>query len=91
MYSLTGTTRVSHEEHGEFKADKEGGFELPPALGEQLRGTHIGGQKAWEDDGERSLRLLVEDEARRRDPATLLAAVERLAAREAPAPAQPNK
>ena len=82
LYSTTGVTHLSNEDHGDFEVDEDGGFELPHELGEQLRNTHIGGQKAWEDDGERSLRLVAEEDARRRDPASMYELMEKLVNRE---------
>ena len=58
----------------------DGIIEVPEALGVRLRDTHIGGQKTWEDEPQRHARLLAEEAERRKDPATLLAAVEALAA-----------
>lgn len=89
IYSLNGTTGISDEDHGTFEPDQDGGFDVPAGLGERLVNTHFAGLKVWETEGERSTRLVNEEEARRRDPATLLAAVETLvAAQNAQAEAQ---
>lgn len=80
IFSLNGTVGISDEDHGTFEAEDDGGFDVPAALGDRLVNTHLGGQKVWETEGERSTRLVQEEEARRRDPATLLAAVETLVA-----------
>lgn len=80
LYTLLDASSVHDEDHGSFDVDPEtGAVEVPQELGLLLHRTHIGGRKAWEDDAERSTRLAEEDLARRKDPATLLAAVEALA------------
>jgi hypothetical protein len=94
IYSLFGTTSLVHDEHGEFEPDEDGGFELPHEFGVELHKVHLNGQKAWETDAERSLRIAAEEDAHRKDPATLLAAVESLVAAQtaaAEAAAEANK
>lgn len=88
LYTLTGASGVTNEEHGSFEVDPETGIlEVPEALGLVLHATHINGKAAWETDAERSTRIASEDLARRQDPATLLAAVEALTQKVAePAP-----
>lgn len=63
-----------------YPVGDDGTVEVPEDLGRRLRDTHVGGVKAWEDETERHARLLAEESERRKDPATLLAAVEALAA-----------
>ncbi|HEY3718374.1 MAG TPA: hypothetical protein VGL39_27945 [Jatrophihabitantaceae bacterium] len=71
LYTLTGAAGVSHEDHGEFEVDDDGGVELPPEFGEYLHRTHVGGVKSWETQTERHDRLIAEELERRRDPAQL--------------------
>ena len=72
LYTLTGAASVSNDEHGTFEVDPEtGAVEVPEALGRILHGTCFGGRRVWEDDAERSQRLVAEDLERRRDPAVL--------------------
>jgi hypothetical protein len=78
LYTLTGASGVSNEDYGDFDVDEDGSIEVPEAFGVLLRDSHIGGVKAWEDEIERFHRLAAEDVARRKDPATLLATVEKL-------------
>lgn len=77
LYSLTGATALDHAE-GHFEADEDGAFDLPDDIAEEIHGFHVGGKPAWEDDIERQNRLLQEELERRKDPATLLGAVEQL-------------
>ncbi|MCI3277652.1 hypothetical protein [Streptomyces cylindrosporus] len=90
LYTLTGATALDAEE-GHFEADEQGGFDFPDELSDQLHAFHVGGKPQWETDVERQQRLLAEELERRKDPATLLAAVEKLvsAAEATPAPEEP--
>jgi hypothetical protein len=78
LYTRTGATAVADPQHGQFKAGQDGGFDLPDALGQRLHGFHIDGQPLWETDIERQHRLIAEEMERRKDPATLLDAVQQL-------------
>ncbi|WP_155589809.1 hypothetical protein [Streptomyces cavernae] len=80
LYTRTGATAVDDPEYGNFQADDEGGFDLPDPLANRLHGFHINGRPAWETDLERQNRLIAEEIERRKDPATLLAAVQQLVA-----------
>jgi hypothetical protein len=88
LYSRTGATAVDATE-GHYEPAEDGGFDFPDALGAQLHGSAVGGQAQWETFIERQHRVAGEEAARRADPATLLAAVEKLVAagEAAPAPA----
>lgn len=74
-----GTSDVNHG-GVIYKAAPDGGFDFPNEVSDQLKRFAIGGQKLWEDAIERQHRLIAEEAARRADPATLLAAVEKLVA-----------
>jgi hypothetical protein len=78
LYTRTGATTLDDPEFGHFEADENGSFLLPEELAERLRRFHVGGLPAWETDVERQRRLALEEADRRRDPETLLAAVEKL-------------
>lgn len=78
LYTRTGATALDDPEHGHFDADEQGAFLLPEDLAERLRRFHVGGKPAWETDVERQRRLIHEEMERRKDPATLLDAVEQL-------------
>ncbi|MFE2407118.1 hypothetical protein ACFXDE_02105 [Kitasatospora sp. NPDC059408] len=74
LYSRTGATALDHPHHGRIEADPgHGGFDLPEELAEELRSF-----PAWETDVERQQRLVAEEIERRKDPATLLDAVQQL-------------
>ena len=78
LYSRTGQTVLNDPEYGTFEVDPNGGFEFPEDLGERVHAFHIGGKPAWETDVERQRRLAQEELDRRRDPATLMDAVQQL-------------
>lgn len=90
LYSLTGAGAVDDPAFGHFGPAADGGFDFPGPLSDRLHGVAIGGRRQWEDAMERGRRLILEEQARRADPATLLAAVETLVARSEapPAPAR---
>lgn len=94
LYSRTGATALDDPEYGHFDAGPSGGFDLPDDLSDRLHGFHVAGQPMWETDVERQHRLINEELERRKDPATLLAAVEQLvnAAKSSasPSPAEPS-
>lgn len=78
LYSLTGASALDDPEYGRFEAEDDGGFELPDDLAERLHKFHLAGRPAWEDQIEQQARLMEEELERRKDPATLLQAVEQL-------------
>lgn len=80
LYSLTGATALDDPQYGHFDADDQGGFDFPDDVSEPLRRFHAGGKPMWEDDIQRQNRLINEELERRKDPATLLGAVEALVA-----------
>lgn len=89
LYTRTGATALTDPEYGSFTADAEGGFDLPDELSDRLRRFHVRGQAAWETDLERQNRLVAEEIERRKDPATLLDAVQQLVAAAKSLPAAP--
>ncbi|MFJ6085170.1 hypothetical protein ACIQI8_27555 [Streptomyces sp. NPDC092369] len=80
LYTRTGATVLEDPDFGTFNADEQGGFDFPNELSSRLRAFHVEGRPVWEDDIERQQRLLNEEMERRKDPATLLGAVEALVA-----------
>lgn len=90
LYTRTGATALDDAQFGHFDAGPDGCFDVPEEFGEHLRRFHLSGRPAWETDIERQARLVAEELERRKDPATLLAAVEQIvAAAAAVAPAAP--
>lgn len=91
LYTRTGATALDHPEHGHFDADENGAFDFPDEVSDGLHSFHAGGKPMWETDVERQHRLMQEELERRKDPATLLDAVEQImrAAQVASAPAEP--
>lgn len=78
LYSRTGATALDDPEFGHYDANKDGAFDLPNELSDRLHGFCVNGQPLWETDVERQHRLITEELERRKDPATLLGAVEQL-------------
>ncbi|MDX3672715.1 hypothetical protein [Streptomyces europaeiscabiei] len=78
LYSRTGVTALDDPEFGTFHANEDGGFDFPDEVSDRLHGFHLHGQPMWETDVERQRRLVTEELERRKDPATLLNAVEQL-------------
>lgn len=78
LYSRTGVTRLDDPEHGTFDVDEAGGFNFPDEVSDRLHAFHMGGKPLWETDIERQRRLISEEMDRRKDPSTLLSAVEQL-------------
>lgn len=77
LYTRTGATQVSAGGNV-FTADENGAFEFPQDVGAEVRAFHVAGKPAWEDEAERGARLAAEQMERLRDPATLLAEVQKM-------------
>lgn len=77
LYSRTDTGAVEHD-GVHYEPEGDGGFEFPEDVGEQLHSFHTGGKPQWETQIERQARLMNEEMERRKDPATLLSAVEQI-------------
>lgn len=78
LYTRTGATVLDDPDHGHFEADDQGGFDFPDDLSDRLHGFAVGGRPLWETEVERQRRLMAEEMERRRDPATLMEAVQQL-------------
>ena len=97
LYTLTDASKIADPEFGTFTVGEDGAFDgLPEELANRLHPF-----PAWENDAERTLRLVVAEQKRLADPATMLAEMQAmaqgqreltaalLAARSAAAPAAP--
>jgi hypothetical protein len=78
LYSRMGVITLDDPEYGTFTADETGGFDFPDDVSDRLHAFHHAGRPMWETDIERQRRLIQEELDRRKDPATLLSAVEQL-------------
>jgi hypothetical protein len=78
LYTRTGAVALDDPEYGTFHADENGGFDFPDEVSDRLHSFHHRGEPMWETDTERQRRQVVEEMERRKDPATLLSAVEQL-------------
>ena len=75
LYSRIDANAVSHA--GQlYKPGDEGAFDVPEHIGRELVTFHAGGRPLWETDISRQNRLIGDEMARRKDPATLYEAVE---------------
>lgn len=80
LYPLNAPrTVVDHPVWGHYEADDEGGFDFPDEMSDELHSFCHRGKRIWENEDERSLRLHGDEVARRRDPQSLYAAVEKIA------------
>lgn len=79
LYTRTGATQVSAAGQV-FTVDGNGAFEFPQELGAQMHSFHMDGKPAWEDDAERAARLAAEQMEKLRDPATMLAELQKMTA-----------
>lgn len=78
LYPRQDVVLITGPDGTEYVANEDGSFDFPDDFASVLQATHVAGEKSWEDDAEREARLIAAERARRRDPAELLAAVERL-------------
>jgi hypothetical protein len=91
LYSRTGAVAHDHPEYGHFEAGKDGGFDFPDELSDELLRFHVGKQPIWEDQVGRQARTAAEEEARMRDPATLATLVAELVRAAQPSQAEAPK
>ena len=90
LYPMADVGAVDDPEFGHIDPEDDGGFDFPGPLADRLHGVAVRGQRQWESSIERQRRLILEEQARRADPATLLAAVEQLV-KQAAAEPEPAK
>lgn len=77
LYSQVGATAHDDPDYGHFEPDDEdGGFPFPDEVSDLIGGFAVKGRKLWETEAERADRLHGQEMARRRDPASMLAAME---------------
>ena len=81
LYSLIGATAVTDPASAkQYEPGDDGGFDLPDPLATAQLAFHSAGKPMWETGPQRRERLLGEELERRKDPATLLDAVNQLVA-----------
>lgn len=79
LYTRTGAIALTDPETGRiYEASPDGGFDFPDDLSDSLHRFAVRGRPMWETDIERQRRLIGEEQERRKDPATLLSAVEQI-------------
>lgn len=76
LYTTDGATQIDDAEFGTFKPDANGAYNgLPDAMYAKLHG-----RPGWENDAERAARLTAEQMEKLRDPATMLAEMQKMTA-----------
>jgi hypothetical protein len=76
LYNTAGATQVDDPEFGTFKPDANGAFDgLPDPMYAKLHG-----RPGWESEAERAARLTAEQMEKLRDPATMLAELQKMTA-----------
>lgn len=79
LYSRTGATAITDPATGTvYEPGPDGGFDLPEEFAAAQHRFHVKGQPLWETDIEMRQRLAQEELERRKDPVTLLSAVEQI-------------
>lgn len=76
LYNTEGATQVDDPEFGTFAPDANGAFDgLPDGMYAKLHG-----RPGWENEAERTARLAAEQLEKLRDPATMLAEMQKMTA-----------
>jgi hypothetical protein len=76
LYNTEGATQVDDPDFGTFKPDANGAFDgLPDPMYAKLHG-----RPGWENEAERAARLAAEQMEKLRDPATMLAELQKMTA-----------
>lgn len=88
LHTRSGATGFSHPDFGDFDVAEDGTVNVPDELARQLLATRVDGVEQWETDIDHRSRLLDEERDRRKDPATLLAEVEKLTSERTPGSAE---
>lgn len=79
LYPLTAADAVTDPAGGvRYEPGPDGGFDFPEHFGRAQHSFCVAGRRLWETDAERRARLAGEEAERRKDPASLLDAVERI-------------
>ncbi len=76
LYSLVGADQHVDPDGIRYFPDEAGGFDFPDDISDLVGGFAVKGRKLWETETERADRLHGMELARRRDPASLLTAME---------------
>jgi len=79
LYTRTGAAQVSVEGKV-YTVGADGAFDFPPEVGAALHSFHVDGKPAWEDGAELAARLAAEQMEMLRDPATMLAELQKMTA-----------
>ena len=77
LYSRAGACVVQHE-GVTYKPGPDAGFDFPDHVSDVVHSFAVGGRRLWETAVERQGRIMSEEMDRRRDPAELYAAVEKI-------------
>lgn len=80
LYSLVGADSHVTTDGTRHTPDEAGGFDFPDEVSDAIGGFAVKGKRLWETEGERVDRLHGLEMARRRDPASMLTAMEENAA-----------
>ena len=80
LYSLVGADAHKDPEYGLFTPDGSGAFPFPDEVSDVLVTCAVRGRKQWETEEARAERMHGQEMARRRDPASVLTAMEENAA-----------
>jgi hypothetical protein len=81
LYSLVGAIAHEDPEYGHFEADEaDGSFAFPDDVSDVLVTLAVRGKRLWETEEQRAERMHGLEMARRRDPASVLTAMEENAA-----------
>jgi hypothetical protein len=76
LYNTEGAAQVDDPEYGTFKPGESGAFDgLPDGMYAKLHG-----RPGWENEAERAARLTAEQMEKLRDPATMLAELQKMTA-----------
>lgn len=76
LYSLAGAIAHEDPDYGHFEAGDDGSFAFPDDVSDVLVTCAIRGRKLWETEEARAERMHGLEMARRRDPASVLTAME---------------
>lgn len=91
LYSRTGAAAITNPVTGVVhEPGPDGGFDLPDDFARAQLSFHVNGGPLWETQAGRSSRLVAEELERRKDPATLLDAVNQLVAAAKAVTAEPE-
>lgn len=76
LYSLMGADSHVTPDGTRYTPDDIGGFDFPDEVSDLIGGFAVKGRRLWETETERADRMHGMEMARRRDPASMLAAME---------------